>query len=216
MVVVLMVFVIVLLDLWERHVNKKCVQMVALVMVVAMVLLEDVNVMLDMVVLIVLSQFAQTVKMESVEMMQLAYAKLVSKEQLAQKRHVTKNVLKMVENATEETVFAQQELLAFNVKQKLMFVQIVAAVMEFVMKQISNAIVTKDLVEMIVVSKVALEDVTNQMENALMENAFVLQTTVDLIALQKIVPTTVFHTENVTVKHIPATVNLVFQAMIAA
>eukprot|EP00742_Colponemidia_sp_Colp-10_P033423 GILJ01045698.1.p2 GENE.GILJ01045698.1~~GILJ01045698.1.p2 ORF type:complete len:123 (-),score=21.88 GILJ01045698.1:189-557(-) len=50
MVDVLMVFVIVLLDLWERHVNKKCVQMVALVMVVAMVLQEDVNVMLVMVI----------------------------------------------------------------------------------------------------------------------------------------------------------------------
>jgi len=37
MVVVLMELVIVLLDFWEKHVNKKCVQMVVLVMVVAMV-----------------------------------------------------------------------------------------------------------------------------------------------------------------------------------
>jgi len=93
MVVVLMVFVIVLLALWEKLVNKKCVQMVALVMVVVMVLLVYVNAMLVMVVLIVHNLFVQIARMVNVVLMQLVYVKLDLVDQLVQKRHVTIRVL---------------------------------------------------------------------------------------------------------------------------
>jgi hypothetical protein len=208
MVDVLMVFVIVLLDLWEKHANKKCVQMVALVMVVAMVLQEDVNVMLVMVVLIVHNQFAQIVLMENVVMMQLVYVKLDSLVQLVLKKNVKVHALQMVENVTMEIVYALQELLDFNVRHLLKFVLVVAVVMVFVMKLLNNVIVMKDSVELIVVLKDAQTDVTNQTENALMEHVSVHQTSVVLIVVQRIAQITAFLMENVMLNHILATVNL--------
>jgi hypothetical protein len=209
MVDVLMEFAIVRQDSWERPVNRRCVPTDVLDMDDAMVSPASASATLVMEVLIALNRFVQIVRMETVEMMRLACAKLVGLETPVERRLVTRTVKSMAVNAILETVCVHLAWLVCNVKSRSMFAQADALEMEFVTSGASNATAMMDLVETIAAFDRAQGDATNPMVVASMELVTVHPTSLEAIAVLRIAQMPVPVMASVTAMLILATVSLV-------
>jgi len=151
------------------------------------------------------SRCAQTAKTESVVTRQLACARLDGRETHAVKRLVRLIVLRMEESATTETACAQQDLLAFSVRQRLTFAPTSAPATVFAMSGQSSAIARKATRDLIVRSPVAPRDAMSQTASATLASATVHPTSLATTAHKRSAPTTVLEMECATVRSVFAT-----------